>query len=40
MIQLSLAVTGTKGKKSVQCGAGTFGGADPAPAADKVCFCD
>jgi len=39
-IKLSLAVTGTKGKRGLQCEAGTFAGADPAPDADKVCFCD
>jgi len=35
-----LAITGTKGKKSVACESGTFDGADPAPDADKICFCD
>jgi hypothetical protein len=40
MIKLSLAVTGTKGKKSVQCDDQGFDGADPAPDGDKVCFCD
>lgn len=39
-IKLSLAITGTKGKKSVQCEPNTFNGADPAPDADKACFCD
>ena len=34
-IKLSLAVTGTKGKKSVNCDAATFDGADPAPDQDK-----
>jgi hypothetical protein len=40
MIKLSLAITGTKGKRSVVCEAGTFEGADPAPGADKMCMCD
>lgn len=35
-----MAITGTKGKKSVSCEGGTFDGADPAPDADKACFCD
>jgi len=39
-IKLSLAITGTKGKKSISCESGSFSGADPAPDADKVCFCD
>jgi hypothetical protein len=40
MIKLSLAITGTKGKRSVTCESGTFEGADPAPGADKMCMCD
>lgn len=39
-IKLSLAVTGTKGKKNITCKSESFYGADPAPDADKVCFCD
>lgn len=39
-IKLSLAVTGTKGKKSISCESGSFNGADPAPDSDKQCFCD
>lgn len=35
-----MAITGTKGKKSISCEGGSFDGADPAPDADKVCFCD
>jgi len=39
-IKLSMAITGTKGKESVTCSATSFDGADPAPDADKACFCD
>jgi hypothetical protein len=39
-IKLSMAVTGTKGRQSVKCESNTFSGADPAPDAEKVCFCD
>jgi hypothetical protein len=39
-VKLSLAITGTKGKKSLACETGTFAGADPAPNDEKVCFCD
>lgn len=39
-IKLSMAITGTKGKESVTCSALSFDGADPAPDADKSCFCD
>lgn len=35
-----MAVTGLKGKKSLQCGESSFDGADPAPDAKKACFCD
>jgi hypothetical protein len=39
-IKLSMAINGTHGKRSLQCDAGSFDGADPAPDADKACFCD
>jgi hypothetical protein len=39
-IKLSMAVTGTHGKRSLQCDGSSFDGADPAPDADKACFCD
>jgi len=39
-IKLSLAITGTKGKKNITCQSESFNGADPAPEADKVCYCD
>lgn len=35
-----MAVAGTHGKRSLQCDASSFDGADPAPDADKACFCD
>jgi hypothetical protein len=35
-----MAVTGTHGKRSLQCDGASFDGADPAPDADKACFCD
>lgn len=39
-IKVSMAATGMKGKKSVECSSSAFDGADPAPDAAKVCFCD
>ena len=39
-IKLSMAVNGTHGKRTLQCDASSFDGADPAPDADKACFCD
>jgi hypothetical protein len=39
-IKLSMAITGTHGKRALQCDASSFDGADPAPDADKACFCD
>jgi hypothetical protein len=39
-IKLSVAVVPTKGKRSLVCSASSFDGADPAPDADKTCFCD
>jgi hypothetical protein len=39
-IKLSMAITGTHGKRTLQCDASSFDGADPAPDADKACFCD
>lgn len=39
-IKLSMAIAGTHGKKSLACDAASFDGADPAPDADKACFCD
>jgi hypothetical protein len=35
-----MAITGTHGKRTLQCDASSFDGADPAPDADKACFCD
>lgn len=35
-----MAVSGTHGKRTLQCDAASFDGADPAPDADKACFCD
>lgn len=39
-IKLSMAVSGTRGKEALACAAASFDGADPAPDADKTCFCD
>jgi hypothetical protein len=39
-IKQSMAVVGTRGKRSIQCTDAAFDGADPAPDAEKTCFCD
>jgi len=39
-VKMSVAVVAAKNRKSIPCSESSFDGADPAPDAEKTCFCD